>query len=56
MGLFDYLPHATIDRWIKDKVLLTPETTQCAIPRGIFRRQGEAAQAGAATAPAACCA
>jgi hypothetical protein len=36
MGLFDYLPHATIDRWIKDKVLLTPETTQCAIPRGIF--------------------
>ena len=36
MGLFDYLPTATIDRWIKDKVLLTPETTQCAIPRGIF--------------------
>jgi hypothetical protein len=36
MGLFDYLPNATIDRWIKDKVLLTPETTQCAIPRGIF--------------------
>jgi hypothetical protein len=35
-GLFDYLPNATIDRWIKDKVLLTPETTQCAIPRGIF--------------------
>ena len=22
MGLFDYLPNATIDRWIKDKVLL----------------------------------
>jgi hypothetical protein len=40
MGLFDYLPNATIDRWIKDKVLLTPETTQCAIPRGIFAGQG----------------
>jgi hypothetical protein len=36
MGLFDYLPNGTIDRWVKDKVLLTPETTQCAIPRGIF--------------------
>ncbi|CAN7154159.1 hypothetical protein LJR129_000096 [Acidovorax sp. LjRoot129] len=36
MGLFDYLPPATIDRWLKDRVLLSPETTQCAIPQGIF--------------------
>lgn len=36
MGLFDYLPNATIDRWLKEKVLLQPETTQCAIPKGIF--------------------
>ncbi len=36
MGLFDYLPNGTIDRWVKDKVLLAPATTQCAIPRGIF--------------------
>ena len=36
MGLFDYLPNATIDRWVKDKVLLQPEVTQCAIPKGIF--------------------
>lgn len=36
MGLFDYLSNATIERWLKDRVLLKPETTQCAIPRGIF--------------------
>ncbi|HSV51712.1 MAG TPA: hypothetical protein VLJ57_06330 [Burkholderiaceae bacterium] len=36
MGLFDYLPNGTIERWLKDKVLLQPETTQCAIPKGIF--------------------
>ncbi|MCM2253591.1 MAG: hypothetical protein NDJ19_14620, partial [Ramlibacter sp.] len=36
MGLFDYLPNATIDRWLKERVLLQPDTTQCAIPRGIF--------------------
>ncbi|MBV7542555.1 hypothetical protein [Acidovorax sp. sic0104] len=36
MGLFDYLSPATIDRWLKERVLLQPETTQCAIPQGIF--------------------
>jgi hypothetical protein len=36
MGLFDYLSNATIERWLKEKVLLQPETTQCAIPKGIF--------------------
>jgi hypothetical protein len=36
MGLFDYLSNATIDRWLKDKVLLQPDTTRCAIPKGIF--------------------
>ena len=36
MGLFDYLPNATIDRWVKERVLLPAEATQCAIPRGIF--------------------
>ncbi len=40
MGLFDYLPNATIDRWIREKVLLQPETTQCAVPRGIFAPKG----------------
>jgi hypothetical protein len=55
MGLFDYLPNATIDRWIKDKVLLTPETTQCAIPRGIFAGQG-GGSGRRGDSPAACCA
>ncbi len=46
MGLFDYLPNATIDRWLKERVLLPAEATQCAIPRGIF-----AAGAGRESAP-----
>ncbi len=40
MGLFDYLSPATIDRWLKERVLLQPETTQCAIPQGIFAGGG----------------
>lgn len=40
MGLFDYLAPATIDRWLKERVLLSPETTQCAIPQGIFAGGG----------------
>lgn len=43
MGLFDYLPNATIDRWLKERVLLAPETTQCAIPKGIFAPEGASA-------------
>ncbi|MFO1212900.1 MAG: hypothetical protein U1E74_10585, partial [Paenacidovorax caeni] len=40
MGLFDYLSPSTIDRWLKERVLLQPETTQCAIPQGIFAGGG----------------
>jgi hypothetical protein len=36
MGMFDYLPNATIDRWLKERVLLQSDTTQCALPKGIF--------------------
>ena len=36
MGLMDYLPNATIDNWLRDRVLLQPTTTSCAIPQGIF--------------------
>lgn len=43
MGLFDYLPNATIERWLKERVLLAPDTTQCAIPKGIFAPEGAAA-------------
>jgi hypothetical protein len=46
MGLFDYLPNATIDRWVKDKVLLPSDATQCAMPRGIFATPEGAAPAG----------
>ncbi|MDP3673035.1 MAG: hypothetical protein Q8R69_25505 [Telluria sp.] len=40
MGMFDYLPNGTIDRWLKERVLLQPETTQCAVPKGIFAGAG----------------
>jgi hypothetical protein len=36
MGLIDYASPANIDQWLKEKVLLAPSVTQCAIPRGIF--------------------
>ncbi len=36
MGLFDYLPNGTIERWTKDRVLLGADATRCAVPKGIF--------------------
>ncbi|GAB4208156.1 MAG: hypothetical protein Fur0019_13560 [Tibeticola sp.] len=36
MGLFDYLPNATLERWTKERVLLGADTTQCSVPHGIF--------------------
>lgn len=38
MGLIDYASPANIDQWLKDKVLLAPAITQCAIPKGIFAK------------------
>ena len=35
-GLMDYLPEATVAKWIREKVLLSPRVTDCAIPAGIF--------------------
>ena len=35
-GVVDYLTGAQVDRWLKEKVLLPPTTTSCAIPKGIF--------------------
>jgi hypothetical protein len=32
-GLFDYQTNAAVDRWLKDKVLLPPATTKCAVPK-----------------------
>lgn len=35
-GIIDYLPPATVDKWVKEKVLLAPQVTSCAMPKGIF--------------------
>jgi hypothetical protein len=36
MGLTDYQTNAAVDRWLKEKVLLEPAVTRCAVPKGIF--------------------
>ena len=36
MGLFDYLPNGTIEKWTRDRVLLGSDVTRCAVPKGIF--------------------
>ena len=46
MGLFDYLPNATIERWVRESVLLKPETTACAVPKGIFAAPDGAGRRG----------
>lgn len=45
-GVVDFLTGGQIDRWLKEKVLLPPSTTSCAIPKGIF-----AGSTGEATPP-----
>jgi hypothetical protein len=45
-GMFDFLPNGTIDKWIKEKVLLAPSVTQCAVPKGIFGPKEGAASKG----------
>ena len=35
-GLLDYQTNAAVDRWLKERVLLAPNVTQCAVPKGIF--------------------
>jgi len=32
-GLFDYQTNSAVDKWLKDKVLLPPATTKCAVPK-----------------------
>lgn len=38
MGLMDYASPANVDQWLREKVLLAPSATQCAIPQGIFAK------------------
>jgi hypothetical protein len=39
-GLIDYQTNAAVDRWLRDRVLLPPTTTRCAIPKGILGEGG----------------
>ena len=39
-GLMDYQTNAAVDRWLKEKVLLTPKTTSCVVPKGIYGDNG----------------
>jgi hypothetical protein len=46
MGVVDYLPNATVDKWIGEKVLLAPTVDSCAIPKGIFAGKDGTTMAG----------
>jgi len=35
-GLVDYQTNAAVDRWLKEKALLSPDTRTCTVPKGIF--------------------
>jgi len=35
--LMDYIPPAEVERLIRDKVVLPPQTTECTVPAGIFK-------------------
>jgi hypothetical protein len=39
-GLIDYQTNAAVDRWLREKVLLAPKTTNCTVPKGIFGEHG----------------
>ena len=42
MGLMDYQTNASVDKWLGEKVLLAPATTQCTVPKGVFTSGGGA--------------
>lgn len=35
-GLVDYQTNAAVDRWLKEKVLLSPDARDCTVPKGVF--------------------
>lgn len=39
-GLMDYQTNAAVDRWLKEGVLLAPQTVRCAVPKGVFSGEG----------------
>lgn len=42
MGLVEFQTNPAVDRWLKEKVLLEPSVTRCAVPAGIFGEGGGA--------------
>lgn len=42
-GLLTWLPNATVQKYIAQKVVMKPETAACTIPKGIFRKSDGAA-------------
>ncbi len=40
MGLLDYQPNGSIDGWLKEKVLLAPSVTECAVPKEALGKHG----------------
>jgi hypothetical protein len=42
-GLMTYLPNATVQKYIKQKVVFGPEVTRCTVPKGIFAKTEGAA-------------
>jgi hypothetical protein len=39
-GLVDYQTNTAVDRWLREKVLLAPATTQCTVPKGVLPGEG----------------
>ncbi|MCC6472796.1 MAG: hypothetical protein IT514_03530 [Burkholderiales bacterium] len=39
-ALMDYLPPGEVQRLIKEKVVMPPQTTECTVPSGVFRGEG----------------
>jgi hypothetical protein len=39
-ALMDYLPPAEVQRLVRERVVMTPQTVECAVPAGIFKREG----------------
>ena len=39
-ALMDYLPPAEVQRLVMERVVMTPQTTECAVPAGVFKGEG----------------
>jgi hypothetical protein len=38
-ALMDYLPTPEVQRLIKDRIVMSPQTTECAVPAGVFKSE-----------------